>query len=278
MQPAPHRLFCLLAAMVVLSPAALRSHPESGAATSELTRLIDRTPDQAQLWFKRSLHYRDHGQPREAEADLQEVERLAPLFPGLDEAWAELFLSTGRVALARQRLDRAVMRRPSEIAPRILRARAAARLGDRSAALADYTFAIEKLPEPRPELFLERAGLAPQPAQALLGIEDGLERIGPVHVLLQRAYELEIELGRFSQALLRLDQLMSGSERKEAWLKRRGDLLAKSGRPKEALQSYHDAMAAISRLPGWLRADPTLTQLSAELSQLISQTSQLSSP
>jgi len=71
---------------------------------------------------------------------------------------------------------------------------------------------------------------------------------------------------------------MSGSERKEAWLKRRGDLLARSGRPKEALQSYQDAMAAVGMLPEWLRADPTITRLSAELSQRIAHTSKLSPP
>jgi len=192
MPPAPQHLLSLLAAIVVLSPTTVRSHPDSGEETTELTRLIDRTPDQARNWFNRSLHYRDHGQLRAAEADLKEVERLEPLFPGLDEAWAEIFLATDRLQLARRRLDQAVKRRPSEMAPRILRARAAARMGDSSAALADYTFAIENLPEPRPELVPERAGLALSPEQTLVGIEDGPKRIGPVHVLLQRAYEVEL--------------------------------------------------------------------------------------
>ena len=278
MQPALQQFLFLLATMVALGPATVRAHPESGEAATELTRQINRNPADPSSWFNRSLHFRDHGQMRAAEADLKEVERLEPLFPGLDEAWAELFLATGRVPLARLRLDHAVTRRPSEIAPRILRARASARLGDLPAALSDYTFAIESLKEPRPELVLERASLALSPAQALVGIEDGLTRIGPVHVLLQRAYELELELGQEEQALRRLDQLMSGSERKEGWLKRRGDLFAKLGRPKEALQSYQDSKAAVDRLPEWLRADPTITRLTAELSRLIAQTSQLLPP
>jgi predicted RNA polymerase sigma factor len=57
------------------------------------------------------------------------------------------------------------------------------------------------------------------------------------------------------------------------WHKRRGDLLARDGRMKEARNAYADALAAIAALPDWLRESPDTTQLIAELTRLVPSTS-----
>jgi predicted negative regulator of RcsB-dependent stress response len=83
-----------------------------------------------------------------------------------------------------------------------------------------------------------------------------------------RALDLEISLSRFDDALTRVDLLTSASERRELWLKRRGDILVSAGRQAEARATYVAAQTAIAALPAWLAASPDTVRLSTELTRL----------
>jgi predicted RNA polymerase sigma factor len=89
--------------------------------------------------------------------------------------------------------------------------------------------------------------------------------LGPVPALERRALELEQSLGNTDAALARLEALASSSERPESWLKLRGDLLAKAGRSAEARDAYAAALAALERLPAWVRESPDAQGLHAVL-------------
>ena len=125
------------------------------------------------------------------------------------------------------------------------------------------------LTNPRPELFLERAALHGSPREAIRSLDAAIARIGPVHTLQLRALQLEESAGLIDSALVRLEAIADHSERKETWLKRRGDLLVRAGRGREALHSYTEALAAIAALPAWLRESPDTLQLVAELTRLV---------
>jgi predicted negative regulator of RcsB-dependent stress response len=99
-------------------------------------------------------------------------------------------------------------------------------------------------------------------------LDQAIARIGPVHTLELRALELEEAAGRHDAALRRLDAMLSRAERRETWLKRRGDVLRRAGRASEALTAYRAAQAAIAALPAWLRESPDTAALAAELSRL----------
>ena len=58
------------------------------------------------------------------------------------------------------------------------------------------------------------------------------------------------------------------AERKETWLRRRGDLLRRAGRETEARAAYSAALKAIASLPAWLRESPELENLAKELATL----------
>ena len=105
------------------------------------------------------------------------------------------------------------------------------------------------------------------PADAIRILDAGMARIGPAHTLQTRALELEEAAGRIDDALRRLQRIADLSERKEMWLKRRGDLLARAGRTAEARAAYAAALAAIAALPDWLRESPDTTRLVAELAR-----------
>lgn len=243
----------------------LHAHPESEVAVAELSRWIERTPHQPSLWFARSTHHREHGRWDAAEADLVATERLAPHHPGLDLAFAQVFLETQRWAEARRRAERVLAVDDRSAAAHLLNARACSRLGDTQQARASYSRALSLLEEPTPELFLERTALPATVEVRLAELEEAMARVGAAHVLMLRALELEIAAGRTEDALRRIDQLAAQSERKETWWKRKGNLLAASGRSHEARLAYSQARAAIAALPGWLQKSPALLGLLDDL-------------
>lgn len=255
-------------AFVLFRTTALVAHPEIDDALSRLTALIAATPTPAALYLERGELYAKHADWLAAEANYLRAAELAPRLPGLDLARGALALATAQPAVARTFLDRALNLTPDEPEALILRARALAQLAHSAAALADYDAALRVLSSPAPELFLERAAVCATSADALRVLDEGLARLGPVPGLALRALDLEVSLGRTAAALARLDALAAASQRREPWLKRRGDLLTAVGRPVEAHAAYRAALAAIASLPAWLQNSPDTARLSAELTRL----------
>jgi len=249
----------------------LSAHRESDVAISELGAWIEKTPDRPDLRLSRGGHYFDRERWVECEADLIVVAQRDPAFPGLDLAFARLYLATARLNEARTRLDRALRHHPNDPTALILRSRARAQSDDPTGAASDLTAAIEVLPEPRPEHFLERAALPLPPTEALRGMLEGIRRIGPALALMERALALEIQLGKTDDALARLATLRETASRKEFWWKRTGDVLAGTGRHTEALAAYNRARTALAQQPDWLRGTPDALTLASELSNVTSQ-------
>jgi len=69
-----------------------------------------------------------------------------------------------------------------------------------------------------------------------------------------------------------VDLLTSASERRERWLRRRGDILVSAGCHAEARAAYVEAQAAIAALPAWLVTSPDTVRLSIELTRLATTT------
>lgn len=255
---------------LVLAAAALRltAHPETAAARAELDRLIVEFPTEPELYLRRAELRLEHAEWPEAEADLRRAAALAPKSPRVALGLGQVCLGRGEFAAARGHFDATLALTPRDAEALILRARTRARLSDPAGAHADYSAALAQLETPSPDLFLARAALPLAPDVALRGIDEGLARLGPALPLIERALALELQLGRFDAALARLDTLLIGAERKEAWLKRRGDILAAAGRPAEARTAYAAALAAITALPAWLRDSSETAHLATELTRL----------
>ena len=78
------------------------------------------------------------------------------------------------------------------------------------------------------------------------------------------AVELEVEAGRYDEALRRIDRLASGSARQEPWLMRKGALLEAAGRPDEAIAVYSEALEAIETLSPRRRGTKAVQRLETE--------------
>jgi len=255
-----------LAALVVAT-SALRAHPEIEAAIVRLNARIAVAPADAELYMQRGELYARHAVWDLAEANYLVAAELDPAHARLPQLRGALALATGHPIEARGLFDVALARDARDAEALVLRARAHAALGDRRAAALDLQRALDLIAQPPPELFLERAALL-DPDAAIRCLDAGIERLGPALSLHLRALALEEMLGRTDAALNRLDQLTAQSERRESWLKRRGDLLARAHRDREAHAAYVAALAAIAALPDWLRDSPDTLRLAEELTRL----------
>lgn len=252
--------------LLAVSLATLRAHPEIEQALTRLNAELTAAPQNAELYLERGELYARHAEFISAEANYLRAAELAPDHPRLARARGALELATGQPLAARKLLDAALARAPQDAEALVLRSRAHAALANPGAAVADLDRAIALVSAPSPELFLARAALLP-PADAVQSLDAALERIGPVMSLHLRALALEESLGRIDAAVARLDRIAQQSERKETWLKQRGDLLRRAGREREAHDAYASALAAIAALPDWLRESPDTVRLAAELTQ-----------
>ena len=266
------RLLPTLLGIVVLAHCAA-AHPGTDVAITDLTALIESAPGSAELHLRRAACFVEHQRWSEASADLDRAALLEPAHPGLPLARATLFLARGESAAAIVTLDAALTQAPHAADARILRARARVLTRDLAGARADFADALAHLPEPKPELWLEANALIVPAADALADLDRGIARLGAVPALVDRALALEIQLGRTAAAAARLTALAAVAERPELYHKRRGDLLAAAGHIAQARAAYADALAAITRLPSWLRSSEATLQLTAQLSALTTQSS-----
>lgn len=244
-----------------------RAHPGLEDALVRLNAGIAAEPANPELYLERGELYTAHEDWIAAEANFLRAAELAPHHPRLNRARGTLALATGRATEALTLITVALQREPADPEALLVRARAQARLGHRDAAVSDLTAVLGLVAAPSPELYLERAALL-APAAAVRSLDEGVQRIGPALTLHLRALELELSLGAVDAAVTRIDGLAERSERKESWLKRRGDVLARAGRLQEARASYAAALAAIAALPDWLRASPPTVKLAEELSRI----------
>lgn len=240
---------------------------------SDLTSRIAKSPDDASLLLRRGELHRMHHDWAAAESDYLAARRLDPDLLVVDLCIGSMRLEQGQFAEARDLLNRYLARRPDDPAGWIARARALTSLGDPMGGAADYTTAIGRFHPPdaaRPELFLQRArALASAGAahidEAIAGLDEGLALLGQPVTLQLLAIDLEQQAGRFDAALRRLDQATAISARHELWLRRRGAILERAGRPDEARRAYVEALHAVRALPPARRSTKLVDDLESEL-------------
>lgn len=233
--------------------------------------MIGDSPADASLYLRRGELHRIHRDWSKAEADYKTSLKLDPQLVIADYCLGRLKLDAGDPAGAQVYLDRFLKQRPTDPEALAARARALNALGKHVAAAKDFTDAIDNAPNssPRPEYFLERARAleAAGPshiAEALTGLDDGVERLGEVITLQLYAVDLELARGNYDGALERLDVISSRSVRQEPWLVRKATILEAAGRDDDARAAYEQTLASISSLPSSRRNNKAVTRLEDE--------------
>jgi tetratricopeptide (TPR) repeat protein len=251
---------CLLAALALPTPAHEGLHEQ----IAEVTAQIKRDPKNASLYLKRGELNRLHRDWTAAFADYSRAEQLNPRLDEVKFGRGRTYFEADKPRQARIWLDRFLIAKPSHVDALVTRARVLVKLNQHLAATADYSRAIAQLEKPKPEYYIERAQAfvaIGRTDEALVGIDEGVKRLGPIVTLQLFAIDLELSSKRYDSALSRLELISAQSPRKESWLARRGDILLVAGREDEARKAFTAALAAIEALPPNHRATKATFEL-----------------
>lgn len=244
-----------------LAPAMAFAHAgldELDVATREE---LSKRPDDPQLHLERARVLQMKGA---WDAALEQVEAAAAHGGDPDvlgQVRASIYLDAGLPRMARVELDRLLARRPEAAGLLHDRGRAWLAMGDPEAAARDFADAIAKGPRPTPEQVIAHRDVLlalGRKEDALRALDAGASRLGRIVSLELPAVDLEVELGRFDAALARLDRLAASGPPNPLWIARRGELLEKAGRAREARAEYAKALALIDARPAARRGKPFL--------------------
>jgi tetratricopeptide (TPR) repeat protein len=233
-----------------LAPVAL-AHGDLDVQIRLVSEEIARAPSAA-LYLKRGVLHHQHEDYVRALDDYDRAEELVPASAKIGFARSRTLFQSGQFTAARASLDRFLAQAPAHAEAFLLRARVLACLKEHAAAVRDFDRYLGLALEPLPDCYLERAaGLVASGDRhaGLSSLDEGIRRLGNLVTLQNAAIALELELKRPDAALARVDRIMTGLERTESWLARRGEILETAGRADEARRAYRGALSAIERLP-----------------------------
>jgi predicted Zn-dependent protease len=210
--------------------------------------------------------HRNHQEWDLAQADYDHALALNPSLAVIDFTRGRMFLEANWPRSAKICLDRFLLKHTNHVEGFIARARTLVKLEKPLEAARDFTTAIRYAPAGRPELYIERAQALASAgdkhyAEALRGLDEGIERLGPLVTIQLHAIDLELKRKQFDAALARLEKIAAQSPRKETWLARRGEILLQAGRPEEARAAYEQALKALDSLPPGRRNVPAMSEL-----------------
>ena len=259
-----NRFRIALAAVAFAAATGAHGHGALQQQIDNATAALTRDPANVELYLRRGELHRVHEDPDAALADFDRAAALAPAEDAIDFLRGRALQEAGRAAAAKIALDRFLARHPNHADALIVRARAMRALAAHGAAVSDFSRAIEWMPRPDPDIYLERARVElarNDPDRALAGIDAGIGRIGDIASLQTFALDIELQQGRVDAALARLDRIARQSQRRETWLARRGEILAQAGRTQEARAAYESALGALGALPARARWTPAMVGL-----------------
>jgi tetratricopeptide (TPR) repeat protein len=259
---------CFLVSFVLLRLAV--AHAPVEERIEALNKMIDQDQKNADLFLERGGLYSSHGEWTPAVADFERAAELNPDLAEVDMYLGRMFLASGRPVQAEKALKRFLLQVPNHAEARVTLAMALVKLGRRREAVVEYTRAIKLCPSPAPRLYLERAKALIDEGdgyvdEALRGLDEGIQKLGPIITLQLYAIDLELKKNQFDAALLRLEHITAKASRKETWLAQKGDILEKAGRTDQALVAFTSALAAIQKLPAHRKSTQTMTQLKARV-------------
>ncbi len=235
-------------------PQASSAHGDIHERIEALTRKIKLASSNAELYLRRAELYRHHQDWQSALNDYERAAQLNPALHVVDLGRGRMFLAAGMYEQARSVLDRFLEKQPDNFDALITRGRALRQLDENLLAVADFNRALQKMAEPKPEYFIERAkALVAQGDDsvdaAIRGLDEGLVKLGQVVTLQLCAIELQVRAGHFDAALKRIELISRQSRRQEKWTFRSAEILRRAGRVVEAKAKYVAALEQIESLP-----------------------------
>jgi predicted Zn-dependent protease len=227
-----------------LTTADVSPEQEIGVLSDQLAR----KPEASQFLRRASLRGALRDWPG-AMADCESAASLGADPSAVSMARARILMASGKPREAAALLAELPADPTHRGAAAALRADARTALGDTSGAIADLSTAIRHASPPAPDLFLRRASLTPDAAMAIAGLSEGIQQLGPLPALVSTTIDRELQSGKTSDALRRIDALLRTQPGHLPWLELRIRILMASDRPTEANATRQQALAIIGAMP-----------------------------
>lgn len=260
----------LIAALLGYSGFTL-AHGDVHERIHDLNREIAHHPKNADLLIKRGQLFLDEGHADHAHDDLAKAIKLAP--GRIDAlfylARAQLVLKQPDAALesARQFLRQAT-NDAAKARGHVLTGDILSVSGKPLAAAEAYLTAVRLSKDIKPDHVLYAADAfhsAGKTDKAIEVLNDGIARLGPLHVLSERALTLEMEQQRYESALRRVDQMLATHQRMPFLLYKKGMILKALARMDESKRTFAAALEEIDGLPEARKQTPALESLRTSL-------------
>lgn len=238
---------CTLVCLTLFAGSPVFAHGTHQARLDEAGARITAAPGNPDFHRSRAVLYLDQRDFQAALADLDRAEALDPGRPLTNLLRGRVELARGRPAEAEAALARCLATWPDHPDAHLAMARAQAARGDWLAAAQHYDRALQTAPVPTPAHYLERSralAAAGRRDEALAGLDEGIQRLGPLPALTDSAITLELERGDTDAALARLDR--DPDRARADRLLRRGEILELGGRDAGARLAYRAALAELS--------------------------------
>lgn len=257
----------ILAAMILFASGAVLAHGDLTLRIADLTGQIQASGATAELLLKRGELYRQHGEWQPALDDLSQAARLDPANSKITFYSGRALYQAGRYPESLKNLLQYLKSDPEHSGCLLYTARVYSALKNRVEASNYYKKALDRSPVRPPDFYLEwaeavYAGRAVYLAGAIEILEQGIEDVGPMVSLVQRAVEYDLLAGDEKLALRHLELLPAGIRNTPKWLTTKADLLNNTDDRKSAQQTYQLALDAIERLPRSRRESPAMLELS----------------
>lgn len=242
---------CLVLLLAMPPPASL-AHDDLARQIERLDRAIAADPTEVELYLQRAALHHAHQDTPAALTDLTRAEALNPAEASLWLLRGRVLLESGQASLSLPALERCLELQPGDGLTLALRARARSQTGDSAGAEADYAAATASLARPGPELILERSQnlqSAGRHLEALAILDEGLGELGGAAALWDAALALEIQMGRWTEALARFEAPLQRPGSRASLLARRAEVLDLAGQPAAATLDRRRALAELDTLP-----------------------------
>lgn len=238
----------------------------------ELAAELSAHPQDSRLYVRRTQLYIEHGEWRAALTDIERAERLGSDTAGLDLLRAQALAVGGLNTQAEALLADFLQTHADHGIALLAHARVLAKLERYEESLKAYRTALRRTTDPEPDLYQEVAEaltLHKHNDEAIETLQLGMARRGNVPSLVLKAMEMEIALGRFDEALKRVDVMEQQAPRPEPWMARRAALLTQAKRFDDARSAWTALRDRIAALPNLERGSHAMSLIFEEAQQAL---------
>lgn len=267
----------VLSALLLFTGQAL-AHGSLHSQIQDLNATMQREGKSAKLLVMRGRLHMEHGNNKSANQDFLLALKLNPGERSAYYYLAEQALKQKRLPDARRNAEKFLAMLKDEpgaiVRGQSLYGQILLAQGQSRAAGKAFRIAVDQAVEPSPEHYLHLADAQSKAGAivaALATLDEGMQRLGVLNVLQNKAISLNIESKAWDDALIRLDALiLQGQGLPELYLRKAKILLAAERQP-TAREAAQDGLASIDQIPAVRRETPAMKQLQAELLALQSE-------